>query len=288
MLIKIKDENSKELLKDVEVQILNKNEEIIATTEEKDNTLKVENTEEGYLVERIPVGDYKISEISKEGYKTIETKEIKVEDTKEEQLQELTTRKLVINIELDKKLENILINGQKTKVDEDQIMKVEIKERKISTTTLELEYKIVITNKGEVETSVEKIIDKIPSGLICEENKNPNWNISKEEAVYKESIILKPNESKELIIIMKWKNSKTNFGEIKNIAQASEISNKYNYKNENISNSTDSLSIVVSVGTGLEEKITIVRIIVIVLTACMVICLFAGIEILVLKKRQLR
>ena len=181
-----------------------------------------------------------------------------------------------------------LINGQKTKVDEDQIMKVEIKERKISTTTLELEYKIVITNKGEVETSVEKIIDKIPSGLICEENKNPNWNISKEEAVYKESIILKPNESKELIIIMKWKNSKTNFGEIKNIAQASEISNKYNYKNENISNSTDSLSIVVSVGTGLEEKITIVRIIVIVLTACMVICLFAGIEILVLKKRQLR
>ena len=288
LLIKIKDENSKELLKDVEVQILNKNEEIIATTEEKDNTLKVENTEEGYLVERIPVGDYKISEISKEGYKTIETKEIKVEDTKEEQLQELTTRKLVINIELDKKLENILINGQKTKVDEDQIMKVEIKERKISTTTLELEYKIVITNKGEVETSVEKIIDKIPSGLICEENKNPNWNISKEEAVYKESIILKPNESKELIIIMKWKNSKTNFGEIKNIAQASEISNKYNYKNENISNSTDSLSIVVSVGTGLEEKITIVRIIVIVLTACMVICLFAGIEILVLKKRQLR
>lgn len=286
LLIKITDETSKELIKDVEVQILNKNEEIIATTEEKENALKVENTEEGYLVERIPVGECKISKISKEGYKTIETKEIKVEDTKEEQLQELTTRQLIINIELDKKLENILVNGQKTKADENAIMKVEIKERKISTTTLELEYKIVVTNKGEVETSVEKIIDKIPSGLICEANKNPDWNVSKEEAVYKESIILKPNESKELTIIMKWKNSKTNFGETKNTAQAIGISNKYNYKNENSSNSTDLASIVISVGTGLEEKVTIVRIIIIALTACMVICLFAGIEIIILNKRK--
>ena len=286
LLIKITDEASKEMLGNMGINILNKDGNIIATTEEKEGTLKVEETNEGYLLERIPVGEYNIFEITKEGYKTIETKEIKIEDTKEEQIQELKTRKLIVNIELDKRLENILINGQKTKADENEIMKVEIKERKISTTTLEFEYKIIITNKGEVETTVEKIIDKIPNGFICEENKNLDWIISNNEAIYKESITLKPNESKEFTIIMKWKNSKTNFGEIKNTAQAEGITNKYNYKNT--SDSKDTISVVISVGTGLEEKITIIRVIVIALTTCMVICLIAGIEILVLKKQQLR
>ena len=285
-LIKITDETSKELLNNMAIAILNKDGSIIATTEQKEGILNIKETEKGYLLERIPIGEYKISEITKDGYKTISTKEVKVEDTKEEQLLELTTRKLIVNIELDKKLENIIVNGKVAKADKNELMKIEIKERKIATTTLELQYRITIMNKGEVETTIEKIVDKIPNGLICEENKNSNWNITNGEAVYKESITLKPNENKEILITMKWKNSKTNFGEMKNTAQAIGMINKYDYKNENLSNSTGSSSVVISVGTGLEEKVTIVRIIIICLTASMVICLLCGIEIIILNKRK--
>ena len=289
LLITLEDEDTKEKIEGNDIVIKDKEGKIIASTEEKENILKIEKTENGYYIERLPVEiEYQLSEISPEGYKPIESKEISIEDVKEEQQVNLTTRKLIINIELDKQLENIIVNGEKTKAEENQIMKVEIKERKISTTTLEFEYKILITNKGEVEATLEKIVDKIPNGLICEESENPNWKISNGEAVYKESITLKPNESKEITIKMKWKNSKTNFGEIKNIAQAEGITNRYNYENENPNDSTDGISVVISVGTGLEEQVTIIRIIVIALTASMVICLFAGIEILILKKIQLR
>ena len=287
LLITLEDEETKEKIEGNDIALKDKEGKIIASTEDKEDILKIEETEKGYYVERLPVEtEYELSEISPEGYKPIESREVSIEDVKEEQQLNLTTRKLIINIELDKQLENIIVNGEKTKAYENEIMKVEIKERKIETTTLEFEYKIIVTNKGEAEATVEKIIDKIPNGFICEESKNHNWIIINKEAIYKENITLKPNESKELTIIMRWKNSKTNFGEIKNIVEAEGITNKYNYKNS--SESKDVASVVISVGTGLEERITIVRIIVIALTASMVICLIAGIEILILKKRQLR
>ena len=85
---------------------------------------------------------------------------------------------------------------------------------------------------------------------------------------------------------IKWNNSETNFGEKKNIAELEKVSNKYGYKNNSKAKGEDEVTVVISVGTGLEEKITIVRIIVIALTASMFICLIAAIEILILKRKK--
>lgn len=286
LLIQIEDEETKEKIKNSLVQIRDKEGNIVASTKDSEKISKIKEIENGYYIERLPVGEYEILEIEPNGYKKIETQKIEIKDTKEEQKILLTTRKLIFNVEIDKKLKNIIVDGKETKVeDNNYIMKVEIKERKIKSTKLELQYSIVVSNKGETEATVKKIVDKIPEGLIYEQTGSGNWNVNKQDALYEEKIVLKPGESKEIPIRLRWDNNVSNFGERKNVAELLEVSNPYGYENKNESNA-DAISIVISVGTGLEEKVTIVRIIIIALTECMVICLLAAIEIAILRRKK--
>ena len=225
--------------------------------------------------------------ITPDGYKTIEKQDITVKDTKEKQEVTVTTRKLIFDVGLEKKLKNIIVDGHATNVaNTDELMKVEVKERKIASIKLQLDYSITVVNKGETLATVEEIADHIPSGFTYEPTGSSNWKVDKQEAIYEEAITLKPGESKELSIRLNWNNNTSNFGEKKNTAELVKVTNPYGYKNSNANNGGDSASLVISVGTGLEEKITIVRIIVIALTACMTICLMAGIEIMILKRKK--
>ena len=285
LLISIIDEESKEKLNDVNIQIQKEN-KIVASTEDKKDTLKIEKGEEGYYLEKLPVGKYKILEINHNGYKTIKEQNIEIKDTKEFQKIELKTRKLLFDVEVQKQLKNIIVNGNITNVAKDDIMKVEIKERKIPTENLELEYAIKIINKGETKATINTIEDKLPDGFEFVESKTTNWKINGRVATNIEKIELNPGESKEIVVTGKWKNSQTNFGEKKAIVELKNVSNPFNYEEKDKTNNKASVSTVISVGTGLEEKITIVRIIVIVFTACMTICLIGGIEILILKKKK--
>ena len=286
MIISLQDEDTKEKIKNIDIQIKDLTGKIVASTEEKEKILKIQEKEEGYYIERLPIGEYQLLEISPKGYKQIDKQTLKIADTQEEQKVELKTRKLIFDVAIEKKLSNIIVNNKKTKVNKNDIMKVEIKERNIATQKVEFQYIITVKNIGETEEQINKIIDKIPQGLTYIVNENEKWNINNNVAIYQEDITLKPGERKEITMTLKWDNGKTNFGEKKNIVQIVEVSNPYKYKESNEQNNTDSVSTVVSVGTGLEEKITIIRIIVITLTACMVICLFAGIEILILKRKE--
>lgn len=289
VLIDMKDEQTKEkvMVENTVIQIQDKDGNVVASTEEKENILKIEETEEGYYVERIPVGKYTLAEITPDGYKTIEKQDITVKDTKEKQEVTVTTRKLIFDVGLEKKLKNIIVDGHATNVaNTDELMKVEVKERKIASIKLQLDYSITVVNKGETLATVEEIADHIPSGFTYEPTGSSNWKVDKQEAIYEEAITLKPGESKELSIRLNWNNNTSNFGEKKNTAELVKVTNPYGYKNSNANNGGDSASLVISVGTGLEEKITIVRIIVIALTACMTICLMAGIEIMILKRKK--
>lgn len=285
LLISVMDEETKEEVNDVNIQIQKEN-QIVASTENKKDTLKIEKNENGYYVERLPVGKYKILEINHNGYKTIKEQEIEIKDTKEIQKVELKTRKLIFDVEVQKQLKNIIINGNITNVEKDDIMKVEVKERKIPTEELELEYVVKIINKGETKATINTIEEKLPDGFEYVESKIANWKINGRVATNTEKIELNPGESKEITITGRWKNAQTNFGEKKATVEIKNITNPFNYEEKDKTNNTASVSTLISVGTGLEEKITIVRIIVIVFTACMVICLIGGIEILILKKKK--
>lgn len=282
LLISIIDEETKEKIEDANIQI-QKEDKIIASTQDKKDTLKIEKNENGYYLEKLPVGKYKILEINHNGYKTIKEQEIEIKDTKELQKVELKTRKLIFEVEVQKQLKNIIVNGNTTKVEKDDIMKVEVKERKIPTENLELEYTIKIINKGETSATINTIEEKIPEGF--EIVKNENWKVNGKVATNAEKIELKAGESKEITITGRWKNAQTNFGEKTATVELKNVTNPFNYEEKDKTNNKASVLTVVSVGTGLEEQITIIRIIIIIFTACMTICLMGGIEILILKKK---
>lgn len=60
-----------------------------------------------------------------------------------------------------------------------KLVKTEIKAKEIDGATVTIEYKITVTNKGEIAGTVEKVIDYLPNDLTFISKINKNWAISK-------------------------------------------------------------------------------------------------------------
>lgn len=293
LLLQVTDKDTKEKVSNVSIQIQDNLGNIIASTKEqevkdiikKENILKIEEIKDGYYVEKLPVGEYTILKITKDGYKDIESVKIRVGDITERQKVLLETRKLIFNVGIEKKLENIIINGENKKVkNTDDIIKLEIKEKEISTIDVKLQYVIKVSNLGEVDATVEKILDKIPNGLNFIKEESGNWNVEQQNAVYEELINLKPGEYKEIPITLKWENSTLNFGKKENTAELSKVSNKYGYKNSNESNGNkNSVTVFISITTGPNENITISQIII---TTVIINIIFLAIILILIKKKN--
>ena len=103
--IKIKDteENKNVSIKKMQIKDVNTG-KIIASSEinENNETLMIEKLEDGYYVERLPIGNYKIEVEVEKGYKEIVEQDISIKDTEELQTVELETRKLKLDIKIEK------------------------------------------------------------------------------------------------------------------------------------------------------------------------------------------
>ena len=87
-------------------------------------------------------------------------------------------RKLIFDVSVKTKLKSINIDGEIIQAT-DEMMKVEIKESKVQKVNLELTYTINIVNEGEVEATVEELLDQLPSGLRLK-NDNLDWKVNNE------------------------------------------------------------------------------------------------------------
>ena len=128
----------------------------------------------------------------------------------------------------------------------------------------------------------------MPKGFELVASQSQGWTIEKELAKYKGATeeILKPGEIKEVEITTRWKNSITNFGDMTNRAIVENSSNPYGYEDKNKDNDEGKSIVVISVGTGIETMVTVARIVIVTFVGCMSICLIAGVEMLINKKRQ--
>ena len=177
--IKVKDTEEEKYVNVKKIEIIDINTgKIIASTEKNDDeeTLIIEKLEDKYYVERLPIGNYKIKAEVKEGYKEIDEKEISIRDTEELQTVELETRKLKLDIKVEKNLQNIVIDNNEQKAEENSISKVDIHRKAISKTKIELQYIIKVTNVGEIAGNIGKIVEEIPEGMQFEKDKSDsNW-----------------------------------------------------------------------------------------------------------------
>ena len=114
--------------------------------------------------------------------------------------------------------------------DTNKILKAEVKKKKVNNATIKVEYTIYIKNEGEIEGTATEIKDYIPKGFIFKQEDNKKWkeignNVITTNELANETI--KPDETKTVKLVLRWKNALDNFGSFTN---AEEISKEYNVK----------------------------------------------------------
>ena len=147
--------------------------------------------------------------------------------------------------------------------------KVEIASKKMSTSNIKVEYKIIVKNNGNVEAYGTEIADTMPQGFEFDGNANDDWTLESKKAVNKSlaATKLKPGESKELTIVLTKDLSDGSIGTETNIAQVSKTYNTANEKDSNTDNNSSQAQLIISVKTGLVIKIGIVLGIILILVA---------------------
>jgi len=186
------------------------------------------------------------------------------------------------DMELSKSITKITVTNKAgtktTNYDNAQLAKVEVKAKHLSGTTVVIEYKIKITNNGELAGYAKNIVDYKPTDLNFNSELNPNWYQSGNN-LYTKSLAntkIEPGESKELTLILTKTMTTSNTGLTNNMAEIAEDYNSSGIAdtdstpgNKNIQeDDIGQANVIISVSTGAAiSYITLTLSIIIVLAA---------------------
>ena len=138
--------------------------------------------------------------------------------------------------------------------------KKEIKAKYLSGSLVVIEYKIKVTNEGEIPGYVQEIVDYLPAGLDFNSSLNKDW-YKEGENLYSKSLSNKkinPGKSEELTLILTKNMTESNTGLINNKAEISkayntlgieDIDSKFGNKQGN-EDDLGSADVIISVSTG--------------------------------------
>lgn len=180
----------------------------------------------------------------------------------------------VFDLKLDKTVNRIVIQNSKGTVtkefDNATLAKAEIDAKLINATTAVVEYTIKVTNEGEVEAYVRKIVDYLSSDYKFSSELNKDW-YQADGNVYTTSLAnekLAPGESKEVKLIVTKQMKESNIGLIPNTAEIVESYNELGLSDvdstagnkEKSEDDMGSAEVIVSIKTG--EIVTTVTLII--------------------------
>ena len=109
------------------------------------------------------------------------------------------------------------------------IVKVDLKNTSLNSVIVKFEYKIRITNEGEIAGYAKEISDYIPEGLKFDSKDNPEWKEVEGKIVTRqlENTLLQPGETADVTVVLTWINNENNLGLKVNTAEISEDYNDY-------------------------------------------------------------
>lgn len=139
-----------------------------------------------------------------------------------------------------------------------QIIKIDLKSRKIGHTKLEVVYQINVTNKGNKAGKVDKIVDILPAGVDFKVAENPGWSIDSEGNISygQMSEEIKPNETKQVELKLNWNvtsgnmSARTNYAMVQASDELDEILVKENRAVITQTNNYNGSEMIVSIVTG--------------------------------------
>ncbi len=136
------------------------------------------------------------------------------------------------DLRLDKTVSKIIVQNAKGTVTQEYedatLAKAEIDAKQINNTTVIIEYKIKLTNEGEVDAYVRKIVDNLATDLKFSSELNKDWYVSGEK-LYNSSLAnekIRPGESKTVTLTVTKKMTENNTGLVNNTAEIVESYNE--------------------------------------------------------------
>ena len=163
--------------------------------------------------------------------------------------------KSTFDLKLQKYVSKITVTNDSKTTTYDQkenttLAKAEIKSKNLNGSLVVIEYKIKVTNVGDIAGYARNIVDYMPSTLNFNSNLNTDWYISGNN-VYNTSLAntkIEPGESKELTLVLTKTMTDSNTGLVNNKAEITESSNELGIKDE--TDEKGSANVIISVSTG--------------------------------------
>ena len=119
--------------------------------------------------------------------------------------------------------------GKKVHEYEDEsLVKLEINSKLFENSVVDIEYKIVVKNEGELAGYVNRIVDYLPEGLNFSIEKNPYWSRLEDGKLVYTGLIdkkINPGETREISLILTLDIDNSNAKEIVNTAEILEGTN---------------------------------------------------------------
>lgn len=174
-------------------------------------------------------------------------------------------KKQNFNLAVDKWVSKVSLDGitqtAKSLETKDEIYKIDIHRTKTETSQIKVTYKIRITNKGEIEGTVDKLTEIIPLGyhLNPEDNKltwKENKGILVTEDLKEEPIA--PGKYKEIEIVLRWDGGGENIGMKDNIVILSKTSNPAGYQDMSKEDDISKAQMMIAIASGLDSRDRIV------------------------------
>ena len=236
------------------------------------------------------VGDrYETEQKDIEYYKFVE----KTDNWKGEMTREGVTviyyyEKEIFDFMVDEWIESVSVDGVNSSAQDinssNQIYKIDIHRNKADTADILVTYKIRLTNKGEIEGTVDVLTDIIPEGYtFLQENNQIHWDNNDGILTTDElkDEIIKPGEFKEISLILKVSKGSENFGQKDNMVLIRKLSNPASYQDIDKNDNSDVSSMILSVATGDNKEQVFVPIIILLILLIIYLCI-----LLIYKKKS--
>lgn len=162
------------------------------------------------------------------------------------------------NLSINKVISKIQVNydgsTKEYNYEDVKLAKVEIPAKSLKNATITVEYKIEVKNEGNIEATIDSILDNKPEKLDFEQDKNVNWKIDTDNKLVNEELkgkIIRPGENRIINLYLTQKLSDDKIGVITNTAQIYKCSSFENIQESDLGDNYSEAKIIISVKTGI-------------------------------------
>ena len=177
-----------------------------------------------------------------------------IEITSKEQIVTYSYKKKIFNMEVYKTVKDGSIDGEQKTFANGKFTKLDIPVKKVNNSKVKIRYSVKVKNTGEIKGSAI-VAEYLPEYFEMLPEENSDWTFENGKILSKE-VELNPNEEKELIVTLTWKNGRENFGNIVNKVEIDKTKNDAGFdetdSEEEKKGKDNKATVVLMVKTGLD------------------------------------